>query len=347
MNETQIKIKSVNRYQDLNTFFDYESEGWIGSDVAHSIVIGNNKILWLFGDTFIGETENKKRSTDCQMLNNSIGIMTIKNDNPNEMKFFWNKIGGKNFSFFKQPDEMVGDFLWPTNGIVINDILYVFCMAVNTTQDHTIDIAGTISIKIHNCSETPEEWEMEYWDFQYEHGVVHSALFRKENYLYFLGFRGKVFKDSMFLGKLNIHDISNLKTSKSIKYFHKYDKWDISQKMAKPMFSPCNSESNIYYKKDINTYFTTTYFPKKNKLYLLWSKELYGPWSDPLHIYTIPERNRSFSVHSYAMRIHSWFSDQCGHLIISYATNEFGGLSNLFTSEGYDIYRPKFIRVEL
>ena len=29
-------------------------------------------------------------------------------------------------------------------------------------------------------------------------------------------------------------------------------------------------------------------------------------------------------------------------LIISYATNEYGGMDNLFTKKGYNIYRPYF-----
>jgi hypothetical protein len=47
------------------------------------------------------------------------------------------------------------------------------------------------------------------------------------------------------------------------------------------------------------------------------------------------------------MRIHPWISDKRGKLIISYATNEYGGMDHLFTEEGMDIYRPYFIEVEL
>ena len=47
------------------------------------------------------------------------------------------------------------------------------------------------------------------------------------------------------------------------------------------------------------------------------------------------------------MRIHTWASDATGSLIISYATNEYGGMDNLFTEKGYNIYRPYFIQVKI
>ena len=47
------------------------------------------------------------------------------------------------------------------------------------------------------------------------------------------------------------------------------------------------------------------------------------------------------------MRIHTWASDATESLIISYATNEYGGMDNLFTKEGYNIYRPYFIQVRI
>ena len=94
-------------------------------------------------------------------------------------------------------------------------------------------------------------------------------------------------------------------------------------------------------------FITTTYVPKNNKIYLLWSKKLTGPWSEPQCIYTVPEAKQDFKVVSYAMRIHTWASDATGSLIISYATNEYGGMDNLFTKKGYNIYRPYFIQVKI
>ena len=113
------------------------------------------------------------------------------------------------------------------------------------------------------------------------------------------------------------------------------------------LFKPGNTETNIYYCDNTKLFFSTTYKPQDNRILLTWSSKLTGPWSNPVVIYDVPEKNKSFPVHSYAARIHGWLSQTKGVLIISYATNEFGGIDNLMRSEGMDIYRPRFIEVQL
>ena len=39
-------------------------------------------------------------------------------------------------------------------------------MAVNSTPDFSIDIDGTIVVRIKNYFENPNDWDIEYWDFR-------------------------------------------------------------------------------------------------------------------------------------------------------------------------------------
>ena len=48
-----VKIGSVSIYKKLDNFFNLEDDGWLGSDVAHSIKLNKDVVLWLFGDTFV------------------------------------------------------------------------------------------------------------------------------------------------------------------------------------------------------------------------------------------------------------------------------------------------------
>ena len=151
----------------------------------------------------------------------------------------------------------------------------------------------------------------------------------------------------MVVARMKLNDLSNHASSQSLKFYNGGGCWSNNFSRAKAMFYPGNSESNIYYCKRNNIFITTTYVPKNNKIYLLWSKKLTGPWSEPQCIYTVPEAKQDFKVVSYAMRIHTWASDATGSLIISYATNEYGGMDSLFTKKGYNIYRPYFIQVKI
>ncbi len=330
----------------MNQFFDNQLNGWIGSDVCHSIDLGNEKILYLFGDTIIGNTYNQIRSKDFKMINNSVGIMTLNETKPYNIIFHWKNDDGAE-PIFKQPKNLIGDFLWPTNGIMYNDCLYIFCMAVNSTPDFSIDIEGTIIIQVGNYLDDPCRWRAQYWDFEFSGGIIHSSIYMQDDWLYFLGARTNVFENDMILARIKKEEIAQNAKSRKLKFYTKKGKWKTDIMEAESMFFPGNSESNIYFQKKSETYFTTTYVPEDNKMYLISSKKLSGPWSEPRHIYTIPESRKKFSVVSYAMRIHTWISDINDSLIISYATNEFGGMDNLFTHDGFNIYRPYFIKVEV
>ncbi|MBH11068.1 MAG: hypothetical protein CMG74_12110 [Candidatus Marinimicrobia bacterium] len=344
---TQSKIvKSIKIYDQLDAYFDLEDNGWLGSDVAHSIKINQNLVLWLFGDTFIGKKMRDRRGNDWTFINNSIGLMKLKNNYPVDMKYYWSTENGSPASFFQNQSELPGDFLWPTNGIILNNHLIIFAMAVNQTLDNSINIAGAVVMKIINYSDNPGKWMIDMWNFNYTEGVPHAGLFSDDGYLYFFLTNRNCFSDGMMLGRISADFAKYKHSSESLEYFCG-DNWQYSNNNSKQLFKPSNTETNIYYCRRTKLFFSTTYRPRDNKILLIWSKKITGPWSEPLKIYDIPEKNRSFPVHSYAVRIHDWLSQERGTLIISYATNEYGGIDNLMQPEGIGIYRPRFIEVNI
>ena len=50
-------------------------------------------------------------------------------------------------------------------------------MAVNSTPDFSIDIDGTIVARIKNYFENPYDWDIEYWDFEFNKGIIHSSVY--------------------------------------------------------------------------------------------------------------------------------------------------------------------------
>ena len=337
-------VKSVLIYDGLDDYFDLEENGWLGSDVAHSIKLNRNQVLWLFGDTFIGKKMGDRRGNDWKFINNSIGLMKLKNNNPIGMEYYWSTENGSPASFFQNKSGLSGDFLWPTNGIILNNHLIIFAMAVNQTLDNSIDIAGAVVIKIINYSDDPNNWTIDMWDFNYTKGVPHAGLFSDDRYLYFFLKNRNYFSDGMMLGRIGVDFAKYKHGSERLEYFCG-DKWQYSSKNSMQLFTPSNTETNIYFCHITKLFFTTTYRPQDNRILLTWSNKITGPWSHPTIVYDVPEKNRSFPVHSYAARIHDWISQKRGTLIISYATNEYGGTDNLMKPEGIDIYRPRFIEV--
>ena len=50
---SDVDILSVTTFKTYDTLFVAQTEGWLGSDAAHSIILSEDRILWLFGDTYI------------------------------------------------------------------------------------------------------------------------------------------------------------------------------------------------------------------------------------------------------------------------------------------------------
>src|SRR5271155_1761171 len=60
---------------DLDALF-HRTNGWIGADGDYSIQLNSRTILWLFGDTVIGQVRDGKR-VNATMVNNSIALQPI------------------------------------------------------------------------------------------------------------------------------------------------------------------------------------------------------------------------------------------------------------------------------
>ena len=53
--------------------FDRTS-GWTGADVVGTVDLGQGRVLWLFGDTWIGEVAEGAHVPGSRMVNNSVGL---------------------------------------------------------------------------------------------------------------------------------------------------------------------------------------------------------------------------------------------------------------------------------
>ena len=68
------EIKII-KYDDIyDNLFVPQDTGWQGGDAAHSIKLNDNRVLWLFGDTFIGKNDYGKRKVLFPHINNSLAI---------------------------------------------------------------------------------------------------------------------------------------------------------------------------------------------------------------------------------------------------------------------------------
>ena len=341
---TQIDIVSVTQYEAYDTLFVAQENGWLGSDAAHSIVLAEDRILWLFGDTFIGTVEGERRYPEGPHINNCIAIEDRSDSSPGDIRYYWGTKDDKPYAFFPPDPDMPGLYFWPTSGLVVKDRLLLFSFAMSA-NDTTWWLDGTVVAVIENYTESPEQWQTKYYDLKLgDNGFgIHSALYLEGDFIYFVGFNDFEGGRSAILGRADQQSFSNHPDGHLIEYWSQgwfKRGWRTDRKKLIPLFSPGVTETDIQYIQDWKLYAATTYDPMQADLLISFAPELTGPWETPQLIFTNPEH----ATMTYAARPHPQISNQAGEIIISYVTSP---TSLDIPKETMDTYRPRFLQIML
>ncbi len=326
-----------------------QATGWLGSDVAHSIPLSATRNLWLFADTFIGNIENGSRAGGAAFINSSIGLQDTTTAPPGSVEFFW---GPSNTSLFPHQAGTGGDFYWPTNGIVLEGELFIFCYNVASGGPFGFSLPGTTLIRVPNPNDPPGEWIQQATDLGIgdNNQGFHTAVYKELPYIYLMGYDDTGGTRRSVLARILASDLIAGQTSAAYQFWSDIGgvpQWSNTPDNLVTLFEPGVTESDIQYDSALGLYFCTTYTAFGPEIYITTAPELTGPWSEPVCIYEVPEHDAvSFDISSYAVRPHPELSTGPGEVVITYATNSVGSLAPLFTTEGLGIYHPRFVRAQ-
>ena len=67
--QPEIRVDVLPQYEAL---FDRQT-GWTGADGAYSVPLSNNLVLWLFGDTWVGDIQNNAH-VNATIVNNTVAL---------------------------------------------------------------------------------------------------------------------------------------------------------------------------------------------------------------------------------------------------------------------------------
>jgi len=343
------EIKII-KYDDIyDNLFVPQDTGWQGGDAAHSIKLNDNRVLWLFGDTFIGKNDYGQRKVLFPHINNSLAITKKINESNIDLKFYWKNKDGSPSSFFPSLNKTPDIYYWPTNGLLIKENLIILCFSIQGNFDGKYldfwSTVGTNMIIVSNPKDDPNDWETEYVELGIGNNQfgIHSGLYFDDPYIYFLGYK----KDApngnhAILARAIFSKLIQNKSSDSIEYFCENGGeliWTQSNKNMKKLFIPGNTESSIIYLNKRKIFLCTTYDPLESKLYLLVAKKITGPWHGPFEIFQNPDH---ISM-TYAFRIHSALMDDEDSLVCSYITSPNSDMRKEYIDPKF--YRPRFIRM--
>lgn len=148
--------------EDLAAPF-WKTAGYIGGDGVYSLPLGPDRILWLFGDSFIGRIVDGARPGTA-MVNNMVGISKADWSGP-DLRFFWRTKQGKPGSFFAPVEK--GNWFWPLHGFLSPaGKLYLFLIEITRTgaADDVFGFgpAGNWLAVIDNPEKDPPLWRVDY-----------------------------------------------------------------------------------------------------------------------------------------------------------------------------------------
>ncbi|NND31406.1 MAG: DUF5005 domain-containing protein [Saprospiraceae bacterium] len=308
-----------------NLLFTRYGNGWTGSDATYSIPLPDGRIMWMFGDTFLGTVTAQRIRAGAPFIRNSLIIQdgdrmtTLFGGNKNQPKAF------------VSPDDP-GTWYWPLDATIYNgkiqwllgklgsngtgeawDFAYrSFDLAILDPETFVIEYLETViaspDVSYGSCL-------LEDEDFTYIYGIWSS---RRSKTVHIARVEGKNLQEpwSFYNGSSWIDRPSDHAIAKNVS-----DQFSVIK------------DGNLYYLITHETIFGS-------RIFIAESISPTGPWTNRRILYCTPESGEN--IFTYNSFVHPELATS-GELRISYNINSFN-FADIFADA--DLYRPKFIRID-
>lgn len=133
---------------------------WLGADAAYSVDLGGDRVLWLFGDTFVA-TSDKHIRAESRMIRNTVAIQTGRDPTAATMAFRWRETNGEPDAFF--PNE-ADAWYWPMHGVMVDGVLVLALVRVIETPGVGLgfEVDGWRLVRVAQPEQDPAAWQLEW-----------------------------------------------------------------------------------------------------------------------------------------------------------------------------------------
>ena len=335
---------SVEPWIEADLLF-HKGSRWLGGDGAYSVDLGNGRILWLFGDSFICLNDSKLRS-ESWMVRNSVAIQDGYDPSSASIRFYWSEEKEFPESFFSSPDSI---WYWPGHGICLHEKLLIFLMKLRPSDKGLFfEIAGWTAIKIDNPDEEPDQWDVKFLDTpQNEFNVIvgSASILHMNDTITALSIDWSKGHNA-YLVRWPVADVLQGNLMKPQWWTGETSGWVVQDALPgkpHPIFSNAQVECTIHYEPVHKRYIQIQAedFGATN-IALRWADRLEGPWT-PLKKFYRPEESDRSDVIMYACKAHPQLHG--ADLIVTYVTNSAKGIQWLIGDTS--LYYPRFVKVQL
>ncbi len=325
---------------------------WVGADGAYSVDLGDDRILWLFADTFIDPTgKGSRRSEGATIVGNTIAIEKGRDPSHASIEFHWRRAeDGTPRAFFPDVD---GDRFWPGDAVKLGDRLLVFLMRVHAVKEGLgFKVTEWGAVIVEGLDSDPKAWKIRKADTprnSAEFIVGACAVVVEGEYVWAYAPRDpggtNVFLARFPLAKARDGDLTGIEWWAGEKGFLGVtNERDLEQcrALAKPVFEAASPEFTVHRdpgSKEFVQYQATGF--GATDIETRHAPALEGPWSKLEKVYSPPEKAID-RVLLYQGKAHPELRGDTGGLVLTYCSNhlDFGKLV-----ADDRLYFPRFVVV--
>jgi hypothetical protein len=315
---------------------------WLGGDAVYSVDLGDDRVLWLFGDSFVAPDGLRDRRTST-MVRNTIAVQRGRDPARATIAFHWRTAGGKPAPFFAN-DGALG--CWPLHGVrVPGGPLLLFQTLVRETPGQGLGFAidGWRLVRIDGADGDPDAWRMRslpLGDVPRD-AILGTAAWLRGDHVEVLGTRGNGPHRGV-LARLQLRDLDAARVPFEVWCD---GRWQPCASGCEPdeVLADAGPECSVHaagsswlhvYSRGFGATTVAAHTATAPQ----------GPWSPARELFVPPESSapRAFV---YAAKAHPELDAGAGWLAVSYAANALD-FADLFTPAGQrSLYWPRFWRV--
>jgi hypothetical protein len=299
----------------------HQDPRWLGSDDAHSVDLGEGRVLWLFGDTLIRAGSSKVRNR-ADLIRNSIGIQTGYDPASASMVFFWGQTAARApASFFPESGQ---SWFWPGDGFRIGRHLLVFLTVIEPFEnDLGFTMSGWKVVSVENPDAPPGRWQstrVKHPQGTFDIVLGTGGVLREKGHLYAYGTNQR--GHQAYLARWSEEQAMAGDMGEPEWWCGAGPGWSLQSQMdGRPaaLFADAQAEFGVHFEPRINRFvqIQTIGFGAGD---LGWrtATRPEGPWG-PLTVFYTPEEVSIPGVLIYAAKSHPFLTG--ADLVVTYATN--------------------------
>lgn len=316
---------------------------WLGGDAVYSVDLGGDRILWLFGDSFVANGDGRDRR-QAVMVRNSIAVQRGRDPASAVLTLHWrHDADGAPQPFFPSHG---GEGYWPLHGIrLIEGPLLLWQTRVRSTPGQGLGFAidGWRILRIDNADAEPMQWR---WRELIVPSpplpcTIGTAVWRQGDHVEALGTRG----NGPHQGLLCRFSVAQLRSDAAVAQWWDGAQWGTATGQPGPriVLDEAGPECSLH-RQGAGWWHVYSRGFGATTVAVHTAAVPAGPWSQPIVVFTPPE-SKAARPFVYAAKAHPELDAGAGWLAVSYAANAFD-FAALFDDAGQrQLYWPRFWRM--